>query len=90
MWCLVCLLLEAGGRQGGHGGVPQPVGRALERDDFGVVDDAVDHGGRDGLVSEDLSPTTEGQVAGQDDRAVLVAGGDQLEEQVRGVSVEGQ
>lgn len=66
-WCLVCLLLDAGGRQAGHGGVPRPVRGAFEGDDFGVVDDAVDHGGGDGLVAEDLAPAGEGQVAGEDD-----------------------
>jgi hypothetical protein len=46
---------------------------AFEGDDFCVVDDAVDHGGGDGLVSEDVSPAGEGQVAGEDERGVFVA-----------------
>ncbi len=53
------------------------------------MDDAVDHGGGDDLVSEDVSPAGEGQVAGQDQRGVFVAGADELEEQVRGVLLEG-
>ena len=41
------------------------------------------------MVAEDVSPSGEGQVAGQDDGGVLVAAGDELEEQVRGVLLEG-
>lgn len=55
-----------------------------------MVDNAVDHGGGNGLVGEDFAPAGKGQVAGQDDRAGLVARGDQLEEQVRCVGVEGE
>ena len=69
-------------------GVFEPVAGAFEGDDFGVVDDAVDHGRGDDLVAEDVSPAGEGQVLGQDQRGVLVAGGDELEEQVRGVLLE--
>ena len=54
------------------------------------MDDAVDHRGGDGLVAEDAAPAGERQVAGQDQRGVFVAGGDELEEQVRGVLFEGQ
>ena len=52
------------------------------------MDDAVDHGGGDGLVSEHTAPAAERQVAGQDQGGMLVAAGDELEEQVRGVLVE--
>jgi len=62
--------------------------RAPTGEDLGVVDEAVDHGGGDDLVAEHLGPATEGQVAGDQDRAGLVAGSDELEEQVRGVGVE--
>ena len=55
-----------------------------------MVDDPVDHGGGDGLVAEHASPAGEGQVAGEDERCVLVAAGDELEEQVGGVLLEGQ
>ena len=54
------------------------------------MDDAVDHRGGDGLVAEDAAPAGERQVRGQDQRGVFVAGGDELEEQVRGVLLEGQ
>ena len=64
------------------------VGVAGEGEDLGVVDEAVDHGCGDDVVGEGLAPAAEGQVRGDHDRAVFVAGGDELEEQVRGVLVE--
>ena len=67
----------------------QPVAATFEGVDVGVVDDAVDHRGGDGLVAEDVSPAGEWQVAGEDQRGVFVAAGDELEEQVRGVLFEG-
>ena len=54
-----------------------------------MVDEAVDHGGGDDFVAEDFAPASEGQVGGDQDRALFVAGRDELEEQVRGVGVEG-
>ncbi len=36
--------------------VLEPVGIAFEGDHLGVVDEAVDHGGGDHVVAEDLSP----------------------------------
>lgn len=75
--------------QGVDASVAQAVAGAFEGDDVGVVDDAVDHRGGDDLVSEDAGPGAEWQVAGQDQRGVFVPGGDQLEEEVRGVLVEG-
>ena len=44
----------------------EAVAIALEGDDFGVVDEAVDHGGGDHVVAEDLAPAAEGLVAGDD------------------------
>ena len=85
---LVCLIAEADAG-GVIGEVFQSVAGAFEGVDVGVVDDAVDHGGGDGLVAEDVSPAGEGQVAGQDQRGVFVAAGDELEEQVCGVLFEG-
>jgi hypothetical protein len=35
---------------------PQPVAVAFEDDDFGVVDEPVDHGGGDGVVAEGFTP----------------------------------
>lgn len=55
-----------------------------------MVDEAVDHGGGDDVVGEGFAPAAEGQVAGDDDGALFVAGRDELEEQVGCVGVEGQ
>jgi hypothetical protein len=44
----------------------ESVAGAFEGEDVGVVDDAVDHRGGDDLVTEDVAPAGEGQVAGQD------------------------
>jgi hypothetical protein len=66
----------------------EPVAVALEGDDFGMVDEAVDHGGDD-FVAEDLAPAAEGLVAGDDERGPLVAAADQLEEQVGSLGFEG-
>ena len=87
---LVCLIAESDAGEGVVGEVFQPVAAAFESVDVGVVDDAVDHGGGDGLVAEDVSPAGEWQVAGQDQRGVFVTAGDELEEQVGGVLLEGQ
>lgn len=51
----------------------EPVAGAFEGDDFGMVDDAVDHGRGYDLVTEHVSPAGERQVRGQDQRGVLVA-----------------
>ncbi len=64
------------------------VGVAGEGEDFGRVDEAVDHGGCDDVVGEGLSPASEGEVRGDHHGALFVAGRDQLEQQVRGVLVE--
>jgi 5-methylcytosine-specific restriction endonuclease McrA len=53
------------------------------------VDQAVDHGRGDDVVGEGLSPASERKVGGDHDRGLFVAGGDELEEQVGGILVEG-
>lgn len=57
---------------------------------MGVVDEAVDEGGSDHLVAEDLAPGLEASIGGDDDRAAFVAAGDEREEQVGGLAFEGQ
>ena len=54
-----------------------------------MVNDSVDHGCGDGLVAEYAGPAGERQVAGEHERGVLVAGADELEEEVRRVLLEG-
>ena len=48
---LVCRIAEADAGEGVIGEVFQAVAGAFEGVDVGVVDDAVDHGGGDGLVA---------------------------------------
>ena len=52
-----------------------------------MVDEPVDHRGGDDLVAEDLAPAIR-LVAGDDERGALVAGRDELEEQVGGLGFE--
>ena len=83
------VLFGDGRRDAAELAVLQPVGVALEGDDFGVVDEPVDHRGGDGVVAEDLAPAGEVLVAGDDQAGSFVAGEDQLEEQVGRFRFEG-
>ena len=47
--------------------VAEAVGLAVEVEDDGSVQQAVEHGGGDGGVAEDLSPGVHGPVGGDDD-----------------------
>jgi hypothetical protein len=67
----------------------EAVAGTFEGEDVGVVNDSVDHGGGDGLVSDDAGPAGERQVAGEHQRGVFVAGADELEEEVCCVLLEG-
>jgi site-specific DNA recombinase len=62
--------------------------RSLGVDDLGVMHEAVDHGGGDGVVAEDFPPAAEGFVGAHDDAGPFVAGRHQLEEQVGGLALE--
>jgi hypothetical protein len=58
-------------------------------EDVDVVKQAVEDGGGEDLVArEDFRPVPHVLVRGQDDRALLVAGGDETEEEIRLVPVE--
>ena len=52
--------------EGVDAAVAEPVAGAFEGEDVGVVDDAVDHCGGNGLVSEHAAPGRERQVRGED------------------------
>jgi hypothetical protein len=62
--------------------VCEPVGVVAEGDDFGVVDEPVDHGGGDYFVAEDFAPPSERLLGGDDQAGTLIAAGDELEDQV--------
>ena len=60
----------------------EAVAGALDLDDDGVVEQAVEQRGGDDGIAEDLAPFGEAAVGGQDHGALLVAGVDELEEQI--------
>ena len=66
----------------------EPVAVSFQGDDVGVVDEAVDHGGGDGVVAEDLAPAAERLVGRDDEAGSFVAARDELEEQVGGLGLE--
>jgi hypothetical protein len=89
-----CIGPSRGGSSGGRGDaakitVTQLVAVALERGDLGVADQPVDHRGCGDVVAEDLAPPPRGFVGGHDQRGALVAGTDELEDQVGGLGLEG-
>ena len=59
---------------------------AVDGEDLGVVDDAVDQGDHAGGIGEDLGPFGERAVRGQQQAFVLVAAAHDLEEQI-GIAV---
>jgi len=60
----------------------QAVAGSLDLDDDGVVQEAVEQRGGDNGIAEDVTPLGEAAVRGQDHGAALVAGVDELEEQI--------
>src|ERR1700674_4548275 len=58
------------------------IGFALDGEDLGVVDQAIDQGDDAGGVWKDLAPFGEGPVGGDDRAVVLVTAADELEQQV--------
>ena len=67
-----------------------PVAGPVDREHGAVVEEPVEDRGGDGGVVEDLAPLCDAPVGGEDDRAVLVASRDDLEEMTRGLSGERQ
>ena len=76
----------------GHelGMLAQAVAGALDLDDHGVVQEPIEERGGDHRIAEDLAPLGEAAVGGEDHRAPLVAGVDQLEEQVAAIGDDRQ
>ena len=69
----------------------QPVALALDHDEFGAMDQAVDERDDAGGAGEHRGPLCEGLVGREDDRLVLlVPAGDDLEEQVSVPRVVGE
>ncbi len=63
--------------------LPQAVAVAADVDDVAVVDESIDQRGRHDLIAKDLAPLFEAFVARENGGGVLVAPGDQLEEEHR-------
>ena len=61
---------------------PQPIGMPFDLDDDGMVQQAVQQGGGHDVVTEEGAPVFKTPIGGKDGGALLVAGIDQLEEQV--------
>jgi IS5 family transposase len=84
------------GRIGPHvlgyeiGMTAQAVAGSFDLDDHGVVQEAVQERRGDDRIAEDLSPFGEAAVRGEDHGALLVAGVDELEEQVGATGADRQ
>ena len=67
-----------------------PIRLPVESEDFGMAKKSVDRRCRNDVVGDDLAPPSEAQVRGDEQVALLVARGHQLEEQMRYISIKGQ
>src|SRR5690348_15352262 len=70
--------------------VLETVAGSVDREDFAVMEEAVEDGGGDDVVAEELAPAIERYVAGDHQRTPRVAGRDQLKEQIGATSIHGQ
>ena len=64
------------------GVLTKTVARSFDLDDHGMVEQAVKQGGGDDGIAEDVTPFGEAAIEGEDRGALLVAGVDELEEQI--------
>jgi hypothetical protein len=60
----------------------EAVGLAVDRDDLGVMDEAIDQGGDAGRGGEDLAPFGERAIGRHQGALVLIAARDELEQQI--------
>jgi len=80
--------LKVLGHQGGM--FSESIAVAVDLDDDGVVKEVVEAGGSDDAIAEYLPPLCEASVTREDNRPFLVAGIDQLEEQLSAAAFERQ
>jgi hypothetical protein len=66
----------------------EPIGTAFDIDRRGVMQDTVQDGRGDHRIAEDLVPLGEAPVRSHDQGALLIAAGDELEEQMRAVAID--
>src|SRR5262249_8341032 len=64
------------------GMLAETITRSLDLDDDGVMEEAIEECGGDNWVAEDLTPFGKAAVGGEDHGGALVAGIDELEEQI--------
>ena len=81
--------LRAHGFRNEVGVLAQTVAGALDMHDDGVVKKSVEQRGRDDGIAKNLAPFGKAAIRSQNHRALLVAGVDQLEEQVAGAGADG-
>ena len=72
------------------GVLAQPIAGTLDLHDDGVVQQSVEQGSGHDRIAEYLAPLGEAPVGGEDHGALLVAGVDQLEEQIAGAGADAQ
>src|SRR5262249_15761700 len=80
---------ELGLEEAGLELLAQPVALALDVDGDGVVQQPVEDRRGDHRVAKDVAPGAEALVAGDDERAALVAAADELEEEVGALPIHG-
>src|ERR1700749_1962021 len=88
--CRVGVLWRAQAFGNQVGMLAQPVAGPLDVDDNGVVKQPVEQCGCDHWIAKNLAPFDKAAIGGQDHGAALVAGIDQLEEQIAGTSADAQ
>ena len=67
---------------GAFGSLFEAVGFAIDCDDLGVMDEAINQGGDAGCGGEDLTPFSEWAIGGHQGALVLIAARDELEQQI--------
>ena len=68
----------------------EPEAVALDDHGVAVVEEPVEHGGGDHLVAKNVAPLGDHLIGGDEHAASLVTAGDELEEEIRGLLLEGQ
>src|SRR6516165_1865030 len=87
---------QAGWRLGAHhfwnqvGMLAQPVAGTFDLNYHSVVQKSVQQGRRDDWIPKNFTPLAEAAIRGQDHRAPLVAGVNQLEEQIAGAGTDAE
>ena len=68
----------------------QPIARAFDLHDNGVVQQSIQQGGGDHGITKNLTPFGKAAIGGEDHGALFVAGIDELEEQIAATRHDGR